>query len=59
MLKGSIVALITPFKDENLDEESYIKLIDNSNLKNILNKLDLISYEFLTLIGSRIKRNYN
>jgi len=28
MLKGSIVALITPFKDENLDEETYIKLID-------------------------------
>ena len=33
MLKGSIVALITPFKDENLDEESYIKLI-NYHLKN-------------------------
>jgi|TARA_B110000211_G_scaffold229199_1_gene286603 4-hydroxy-tetrahydrodipicolinate synthase len=28
MLKGSIVALITPFKDESLDEENYIKLID-------------------------------
>ena len=28
MLKGSIVALITPFKDEGLDEETYIKLID-------------------------------
>ena len=33
MLKGSIVALITPFKDENLDEENYIKLI-NYHLKN-------------------------
>jgi 4-hydroxy-tetrahydrodipicolinate synthase len=33
MLKGSIVALITPFKDESLDEESYIKLI-NYHLKN-------------------------
>ena len=27
MLKGSIVALITPFKDNVLDEEAYIKLI--------------------------------
>ena len=33
MLKGSIVALITPFKGDNLDEESYIKLIDY-HLKN-------------------------
>ncbi len=28
MLKGSIVALITPFKEDNLDEESYRKLIN-------------------------------
>ena len=28
MLKGSIVALITPFKDDNLDESTYRKLID-------------------------------
>ena len=28
MLKGSIVALITPFKDDSLDEDNYIKLID-------------------------------
>ena len=27
MFKGSNVALITPFKDNILDEESYIKLI--------------------------------
>jgi 4-hydroxy-tetrahydrodipicolinate synthase len=33
MLKGSIVALITPFKDESLDEENYTKLIDY-HLKN-------------------------
>ena len=33
MLKGSIVALITPFKDASLDEENYIKLIDY-HLKN-------------------------
>ncbi len=33
MLKGSIVALITPFKDEGLDEEAYRKLI-NYHLNN-------------------------
>ena len=33
MLKGSIVALITPFKDDSLDEENYRKLI-NYHLKN-------------------------
>ncbi len=33
MLKGSIVALITPFKDDNLDEINYRKLI-NYHLKN-------------------------
>ena len=33
MLKGSIVALITPFKDDSLNEENYIKLIDY-HLKN-------------------------
>ena len=33
MLKGSIVALITPFKDDNLDENTYRALIDY-HLKN-------------------------
>ena len=33
MLKGSIVALITPFKDENLSESEYVKLI-NYHLEN-------------------------
>ena len=33
MLKGSIVALITPFKDNDLDEDNYRKLI-NYHLKN-------------------------
>ena len=33
MLKGSIVALITPFKDGSLDEGNYVKLIDY-HLKN-------------------------
>ncbi len=38
MLKGSIVALITPFKDDNLDEDTYRKLIDY-HLKNGSNGL--------------------
>jgi len=33
MLKGSIVALITPFIDDNLDTENYVKIIDY-HLKN-------------------------
>ncbi len=38
MFKGSNVALITPFKDNNLDEESYIRLI-NFHLENNTNGL--------------------
>ena len=38
MLKGSIVALITPFKDENLSEGEYVKLI-NYHLENGTNGL--------------------
>jgi 4-hydroxy-tetrahydrodipicolinate synthase len=33
MFKGSIVALITPFKEGNLDESNYIELI-NYHLEN-------------------------
>ena len=33
MFKGSIVALITPFKDSNLDEESFVSII-HYHLKN-------------------------
>ena len=38
MFKGSNVALITPFKDNILDEESYIKII-NFHLENGTNGL--------------------
>ncbi len=38
MFKGSNVALITPFKDNNLDEENYVKLI-NFHLENNTNGL--------------------
>ena len=33
MLKGSIVAIITPFKNDDLDVNNYVKLIDY-HLKN-------------------------
>ena len=38
MFKGSNVALVTPFKDNQLDEENYIKLI-NFHLENGTNGL--------------------
>ena len=38
MFKGSNVALVTPFKDNKLDEETYIKLI-NFHLENATNGL--------------------
>ena len=38
MFKGSNVALVTPFKNNNLDEENYIKLI-NFHLENNTNGL--------------------
>ena len=38
MFKGSNVALITPFKNDKLDEDSYIKLI-HFQIKNGTNGL--------------------
>ena len=38
MFKGSNVALVTPFKNNKLDEENYIKLI-NFHLENGTNGL--------------------
>ena len=40
MFKGSNVALITPFKNNKLDEENYIKII-NFHIKNGTNGLFL------------------
>jgi alanine racemase len=55
----SFILDITNIKKIKLKEESYVNLIDNSNLKYILRNLEIISYEFLTLIGNRIVRRYN
>ena len=38
MFKGSNVALVTPFKNDKLDEETYIKLI-HFHIKNGTNGL--------------------
>ena len=38
MFKGSNVALVTPFKGDSLDEETYIKII-NFHLENGTNGL--------------------
>ena len=38
MFKGSNVALVTPFKDNKLDEEAYIKLINLHLENNTTNK---------------------
>ena len=55
----SFILDITNINKTTLKEESYISLIDNSNLENILRNLEIISYEFLTLIGNRIVRRYS
>ena len=46
MLKGSIVALITPFDGENLSEDNYVKLI-NYHLENGTNGVVPVSYTHL------------
>jgi len=55
----SFILDITNIKKIKLKEESYVSLIDNANLRHILRNLEIISYEFLTLIGNRIVRRYN
>ena len=55
----SFILDVTNINKTKLKEETYIRLVDNSNLKHILRDLEIISYEFLTLIGNRIIRRYN
>ncbi len=54
----SFVLDVTNLKERLLKEGEYLCLLDNTNIKNILNKLDLISYELLTLFGNRLLRKY-
>ena len=54
----SFILDITNIK-ETLKEGDYFCLLDNSNINNIVKNSGLISYELLTLFGSRIIREYN
>ena len=55
----SFVLDITNLKEKLLNEGEYLCLLDNTNIKKLLNNLDLISYELLTLMGNRLLRKYN
>ena len=55
----SFVLDVTNLKEKSLKEGEYLCLLDNTNIRNILNNLDLISYELLTLMGNRLLRKYN
>jgi len=55
----SFVLDITNLKENFLKEGEYLCLLDKNNIKKILNNLDLISYELLTLMGERLSRQYN
>ena len=57
MLKGSIVALITPFKDDNLDESSYRKLIDY-HIKMELMALFLVVQLVVSTLSHNEHKNY-
>ena len=54
----SFVLDITDVKNKKLKEGDYICLLDNSNFEDILEKINIISYELLTLMGERIYRKY-
>ena len=54
----SFVLDITNIK-ETFKEGDYFCLLDNSNINNIVKNSGIISYELLTLFGSRIIREYN
>ena len=55
----SFVLDITNLKEKLLNEGDYICLLDNTNIKNIVTNLDIISYELLTIMGNRLLRKYN
>ena len=55
----SFVLDVTNLKGKSLKEGDYLCLLDNTNIKNIVTKLDIISYELLTIMGNRLLRKYN
>ena len=54
----SFVLDITNVNNSLLKESDYLCLLDGNNIPKILKGLNIISYELLTIIGSRIIRNY-
>ena len=54
----SFVLDVTDLKEKLLKEGDYLCLLDNTNIKNIVSKSDLISYELLTIMGNRLLRKY-
>ena len=54
----SFVLDITDVKKKKIEEGDYICLLENSNFEYILKNIGLISYELLTLMGERIRREY-
>ena len=55
----SFVLDITNIKEKEFKEGDYFCLLDNSNINNIVKNSGIISYEILTLFGSRIIREYS
>ena len=55
----SFVLDVTDLKEKLVKEGDYLCLLDNTNIKNIVTKLDIISYELLTIMGNRLLRKYN
>ena len=55
----SFVLDVTNLKEKSLKEGEYLCLLDNTNIKYIVTKLDIISYELLTIMGNRLLRKYN
>ena len=55
----SFILDITDMKEKIFKEGDYFCLLNNSNISNIIKNSGIISYELLTLFGSRIIREYN
>ena len=53
MFKGSIVALLTPFKNNTLDEEKYAELI-HYHIKNGTNGLDIFVHDRQTGVTEQV-----
>ena len=56
---GHLKKVINALSKYTKSNEVIYIFADNSNIKSILTNLEIISYEFLTLIGNRIIRRYN